>query len=131
LIEVKFGGIYLYEPPKQSSSEQAALLVQSGSEQEGMRPYVVVSRDAVHKGKSTCVGVALTSRTHKANSYRIFLPSAELIHEVGCTPFQNSVALCDHIRVLDINQIKRKIGRLSANAMPAIGAGLAYIFDLR
>jgi|SRR5665213_4318266 len=130
-MEVKFGGIYLYEPPKQSQSEQAALLVQSGSEQAGLRPYIVVSRDIVNKGKPTCVGVSLTTRVNKANSYRIFLPAAELIHEAGGIPFQDSVALCDHIRVLDINQIKRKIGRLSDTAMPSVGVGIAFVFDLR
>ena len=130
-MEVKFGGIYLYEPPKQFTTDQSAFLVQSGSEQSGLRPYIVVSRDVVNKGKPTCVGVSLTTRTQKANSYRIFLPAAELLHDPGCMPFQDSVALCDHIRVLDVNQIKRKIGRLSDTAMPAVGLGIAFVFDLR
>ncbi len=56
-MDVVFGGIYLYNPPKSSDSDQGALLIQSGSEQEGLRPYVVVSRDAVNRGKPTCVGV--------------------------------------------------------------------------
>jgi mRNA interferase MazF len=131
-MEVQFGGIYLYEPPQiQSADDQSALVVQSGSEQAGMRPYIVVSRDLVNKGKPTCVGVPLTRRVHKANSYRIYLPSAELLHDLGCEPFSDSVALCDHIRVLDIRQIKRRLGRLSDTATAAVGVGLAFVLDLR
>jgi mRNA interferase MazF len=131
LIEVKKGCIYLYEPPKQSSSEQGALLVTSGSEQSGLRPYVIVSRDLVNKNKPTAVGVPLTTKVHKANSYRILLPASELIADLGCNQFQDSVALCDHVRVLDVNQIKKKIGSLSQNAALAVELGLQYVFDMR
>lgn len=62
---------------------------------------------------------------------RIALPAAELIPDVGCAAFQNSVALCDHVRVLDLNQIKKKIGRVSQNALLSVGVGLAFVFDLR
>jgi mRNA interferase MazF len=130
-MEVKWGGIYLYEPPTVSSSEQAASLVLSGSEQAGMRPYIIVSRDAVNKNKSTAVGVPLTSRIEKANSYRIALPSAELVPDVGCLPFVNSVALCDHVRVIDLTRLRKKIGQLSDNAVKSVGLGLAFVFDLR
>jgi mRNA-degrading endonuclease toxin of MazEF toxin-antitoxin module len=81
-MEVKYGGIYLYDPPKASGSAQAALLTTSGSEKSGMRPFVIVSRDTVNQGKPTAVGVPLTTKTHKANSYRIALPAVELIRDV-------------------------------------------------
>ena len=130
-MEVKYGGIYLYEPPKTSDSEQAALLTTSGHEQAGLRPYVIVSRDAVNKNKETAVGVPLSKNMSKANSYRIALPKEELLPDVGCTPFLNSVALCDHVRVLNTNLIRKKIGRLSDNAILSVGLGLANVFDLR
>jgi len=131
-MDVDFGGIYLYDPPKQSDSDQSAVLVASGSEQSGMRPFIIVSRDLVNRGRPTAVGVPLSTRTHKANSFRIMLPTRELIREVTSKyPFQDSVALCDHVRVLDLRQIKHKIGQLSATAAAAVGIGLAYVFDLR
>lgn len=130
-MDVKWGSIYLYEPPQADPSQQSALLNQSGSEQAGLRPYAVVSRDTVNKNKPTAVGIPLTTRVQKANSYRIFLPAGELLADPGCAPFQDSVALCDHVRVLDINQIRRKIGRLSDKAAVAVGNGLLFIFDLR
>lgn len=73
----------------------------------------------------------LSTRVRKANSYRIFLPVAELIHDIGCSEFRDSVALCDHIRVLDTGQIIRRIGRLSDNATVAVGLGIAFVLDLR
>ena len=130
-MDVKQGCIYLYEPPQTSKSGQAATVTQSGSEQAGLRPYVIVSRDAVNANKPTAVGVPLTTRVHKANSYRIMLPAAELIAEVDCQAFENSVALCDHVRVLDLSLIKKKVGRLSQNAVLAVNLGLAFVFDLR
>jgi mRNA interferase MazF len=130
-MDVKWGSIYLYEPPQADSSQQGALLNQSGSEQSGLRPWVIVSRDAVNKNKPTVVGIPLTTRTHKANSYRILLPAGELIADPGCVQFQNSVALCDHVRVLNVDQFRRKIGRLSDKAAVAVGNGLLFIFDLR
>jgi len=130
-VEVKQGGIYLYEPPAVSISEQAATITTSGSEQAGLRPYVIVSRETANANKPTAVGVPLTTRVHKANSYRILLPAAELIPDVGCTPFQDSVALCDHVRVLDLTRIRKKVGRLSKNAVVSVGLGLAFVFDLR
>lgn len=133
-MQVEQGGIYLYEPPKQTTSEQSAVLLASGSEQSGMRPFIIVSRDLLNKkqDQKTAVGVPMSTKVHKANSYRIFLPAAELLAWGSSRyPFQDSVALCDHVRVLDLNQVKHRIGTLSANAIPSVGLGLAYVFDLR
>ena len=130
-MEVTKGGVYLYEPPSSSTSEQAATITTSGSEQAGMRPYVFVSRNEVNNGKPTAVGVPLTTRIHKANSYRIFLPLAELIADEGCSPFKDSVALCDHVRVLNTELIRKKIGRLSDNAVLAVALGLIFVLDIR
>lgn len=131
-MEVVYGGIYLYEPPTSSTSNQSAILVTSGSEQSGLRPFLIVSRDIVNRGKPTAVGVPLSTRTQKANSYRIFVPVGELIRDAGSTfEFKDSVALCDHIRVLDLNQVKWKIGRISDNGIVSVGVGIAFVFDLR
>jgi mRNA-degrading endonuclease toxin of MazEF toxin-antitoxin module len=132
-MEVHQGGIYLYEPPTISTPDQAALVTTSGSEQSGLRPYVIVSCDIVNAGKPTAVGVPLSTRTHKANSYRIMLPMAELIRGYDATEdFRHSVALCDHVRVLDISRIRKRIGTVSQNALNSvIGVGLAFVFDMR
>jgi mRNA-degrading endonuclease toxin of MazEF toxin-antitoxin module len=131
-MEVDWGGIYMYDPPKQSSSAQSALVVTSGSEQCGWRPWVIVSRDGVHRGKRTAIGVPLTTRVDKANSYRIAIPLAHIIPEGPSSyQFRDSVALCDHVRVLDLTIIKLKIGRLSDVAIISVGNGLANVLDIR
>lgn len=131
-MEVQRGGIYLYEPPQASDSPQAAILNTSGSEQSGLRPWVIISRDAVNNNKTTAVGVPLTTKVHKANSYRIFLPVTELISEPGSNhQLRDSVALCDHVRVLDTTRIRKKIGTLSTNAILSVQLGLAFVFDIR
>jgi mRNA-degrading endonuclease toxin of MazEF toxin-antitoxin module len=130
-VEVTQGCIYLYEPPTTSGSPQAAAILGSGSEQLGLRPFIIVSRDSVNANKPTAVGVPLTTKVHKANSYRILLPAAELIADVGCFPLQASVALCDHVRVLDLERVQKRIGKVSQNALAAVGLGLAFVFDLR
>ena len=111
-MEVVQGGIHMYEPPGQSTALQSALISTSGSEQSGWRPWVIVSRDLLNRGNTrTAVDVPLSTKTEKANSYRIGLPAAELIADVGSTyVFQNSVALCDHVRVLD--QVRRNVGKV-------------------
>ena len=127
-MEFRQGDIFFYEPP----AEQAApLFVASGSEQKGFRPWVVVSVEAVHAQTPTVVAVPLSTKTNKANSYRINLPASELIAAPGRAPFVNSVALCDHVRVIEKQQLTVKAGRLSENAILAVGLGLAYVFDLR
>lgn len=131
-MEVQQGGIYLYEPPTNSTSQQAALITTSGSEQSGMRPFIIVSRDLINRNRPTAVGVPLTTKVHKANAHRVLLPSAELISEPGSGyQFTTSVALCDHVRVLNLDLVRKKIGTVSQNALLAIGLGLAYVFDIR
>lgn len=130
-MSIQKGDVYLYEPPPiTDDSPQGALLVQSGGEQAGLRPYVIVSRHLINQKGNTIVGVPLSKNISKANSYRIKLPTQFLIPEVDCKPFLDSVALCDHVRVLDVNRLRRKIGKVAQNAMYGVELGLAFVFDL-
>jgi len=127
---VEWGGIYLYDPPTATTSAQGAALVQSGSEQTGLRPFVIVSRDGANKGKPTAVGVPLSTKLTKANSYRILIPVGEIVATANYR-FSDSVALCDHVRVIDLSKLRYQIGRMSVTAITAVGNGLANLFDLR
>jgi mRNA-degrading endonuclease toxin of MazEF toxin-antitoxin module len=103
-----------------------------GSAQSGRRPCVVMSRRLANAAGRTVVIVPLTSKTDKANAYRILLPVSEMIKDVTSqSTLQNSVALCDHVRVIDKAFLETKIGRLSQNAILAVQLGLANIFDIR
>jgi mRNA-degrading endonuclease toxin of MazEF toxin-antitoxin module len=129
-IEVRYGEIWLYDPPGSAAAENAAAIGSSGSEQSGLRPHIIVSRDIVNKGKPTAVGVPLTTKMEKANSYRVALPAGELI-ATDTYSFQNSVALCDHVRVIDTSRLRKKIGKATGTALLSVGLGLAYVFDIR
>lgn len=104
-----------------------------GSEQRNDRPYVIVSRDAINALGKNVVGVPLTSRLHKANSHRILIPMAHMIRDLSCKRnMTDSVALTDHIRVLDPSRFEQpKMGIMSDTAMGGIEAGLAFLFDIR
>ncbi len=103
------------------------------SEQRKDRPYVIVSRDAINQLGKNVVGVPLSSKTSKANSHRILIPLAHMIKDVSCVrPMTDSVALTDHIRVLDPSRFEQpKMGKMSETAMGGIELGLAFLFDIR
>jgi len=108
-------------------------LTGAGSEQSGRRPCIVMSRLSVNNAGRTVVIVPMTTTTTSANPYyRILIPVAEIIRDPNCTSaIENSVAKCDHARVLDKSLLERKIGRLTQTAIIAVGLGLAYVFDIR
>jgi|SRR5665213_224656 len=104
-----------------------------GSEQNKDRPYVIVSRDAINQQGHNVVGVPLSTKLHKANSYRILIPKAHINKDIACPRhMSNSVALVDHIRVLDPSRFEQpRMGRLSDTAMGGIELGITFIFDIR
>jgi mRNA-degrading endonuclease toxin of MazEF toxin-antitoxin module len=105
----------------------------AGSEQQKNRPYVIVSRDAVNKLGHNVVGVPLSTKVHKANSYRILIPLGHMIVDVAChRQLSDSVALTDQIRVLDSSRLEQpKMGTVSATAIGGIELALAFLFDIR
>lgn len=124
MIEVKQGDIYWVN---------AKDLDIQGSEQQKSRPYLIVSRTAINKLGYNVVGVPLTTKMQKANSYRVKLPIQYMVKNPACNrTLQDSVALTDHIRVLDINRLEQpKMGALSQSAVGGFELGLSYIFDIR
>ncbi len=105
----------------------------AGGEQEKDRPYVVVSRDSLNLQGNNVVGIPLSTKIHKANSYRILIPLPYMNKDVACVrPMSESVALVDHIRVLDPTRFEQpRMGRLSDTAMGGIELAITYIFDIR
>ena len=102
-----------------------------GSEQAGRRPCIVMSRLLVNRA-NTVVIVPMSTNVDRANSYNVLLPANEIIRDIGCTSeIKNSVALCQHVRVVDKRAFETKIGKLSQNAVLAVQLGLAFLFDIR
>lgn len=119
---VQQGDIYRVDIPKSQAI---------GSEQWKRRPYIIVSRTAINRLGNNVVGVPMSTKVQKASQHRILLPVAEIIRDVGYPdPFQDSVALTDQIRVLDVSRLEVKMGRLSDSAIISVGLGLGFLFDI-
>jgi mRNA-degrading endonuclease toxin of MazEF toxin-antitoxin module len=123
-LEIKQGDIYWVN---------ATDLDVQGSEQQKSRPYVIVSRTAINRIGMNVVGVPLSTKIHKANSYRVKLPIQHMVRNHTCPKeLSDSVALADQIRVLDIKRLEQpKMGHLSQTAVGALELALSFLFDIR
>ena len=103
-----------------------------GHEQDTSRPYVIVSRDQINQAQHNVVGVPLSTKIHKACSYRILIQVAHMIPNPNCPrKLQDSVALVDHIRVLDVIRLEQPVmGDLSQTAVGALELALSFVFQI-
>ena len=111
-----------------------------GSEQKKNRPYVIVSRLKINRLGRTVVGVPLSSQLHKAGGHRITIPLELMVKDLAWplewspgvprTQLDTSVALTDHIRVLDIGRLTLpRMGSLADSAVAGLELALQYIFE--
>jgi mRNA interferase MazF len=96
-----------------------------GSEQAGIRPVVIVQREAIDRFTQTIVIVPLTSNLRRLNIPGTFSIPAE---EGGLT--QESVALCYQIAVIDKQRLIRQIGNLSSLYIQQLNEALIYTLKL-
>src|SRR5437016_8820071 len=96
-----------------------------GTEQSGIRPVLIVQTDRANAHSPHTIVVPFTTRIRQR-----LLPSHVLVPagEGGLT--QDSVALCEQIRVLDAGRLVARLGTLSAARMKEIGDALRIILDL-
>ena len=109
-----------------------------GSEQYGNRPFIVMSRNNVNKILKTVLVVPMSTFGNQidvANQppFRIVIPLAEITKDATFTGTLApvSIAKTDQARVVDKTRLGQKIGRLSHTAVISVGAGLAFVFDIR
>ena len=104
-----------------------------GSEQQKHRPYVIVSRTLINRLGKNVVGVPLSTKVHKASAHRVVLPVQYMVKNPACPrELSDSVALTDHIRVLDIDRLEQpKMGHLTQTAIGGLELALSYLFDIR
>jgi mRNA-degrading endonuclease toxin of MazEF toxin-antitoxin module len=104
-----------------------------GHEQQGRRPYLIVSRR--NANLQSVVAVPFTSdkdATRKWPPYDIRIPLGQVIKDVAYSgEIVDSIALCHQVRILDHSSLKQKIGKLTPTAVIAVQAGLANLFDIR
>jgi mRNA interferase MazF len=96
-----------------------------GSEQAGIRPVVVVQREAIDRFMKTVVIVPLTSNLRRLNiPGTLAIPAGE----GGLT--QESIALCYQITVIDRLRLIRELGKLSSLYVEQLNEALTYTLQL-
>jgi mRNA-degrading endonuclease toxin of MazEF toxin-antitoxin module len=111
-----------------------------GSEQKKNRPYVIVSKSSINALGRNVVGVPLTTVLTAGGGYRVQIPLALMVPNPAWPPtwasgslrrqLETSIALVDHIRVLDINRLTiPKMGDLSSTAVAGLELALQRLFE--
>ena len=96
-----------------------------GSEQAGLRPVVIVSRDAINAASQVVLAVPCTS--YRA---RRLYPSQVLLRAPDGGLAVDSVALSEQVRALAKSRLLARRGRLSRQAMAAVDTALLIALDL-
>lgn len=97
-----------------------------GSEQAGVRPVVIVSRDAINKNSSVIVVVPLTKATNVKRSYpnNVNVPKGE----GGLTV--DSVLLGGQVRAISKTRLLRQRGTLPEKMIDSVNRALRITLDL-
>lgn len=96
-----------------------------GSEQDGIRPVLIVQNDLGNKYSPTVIAVAITTQ-NKAK-----LPTHIPIKKSVSNLPKNSIILVEQIRTLDKSRLKNKIGCLDENTMLKVKEALKVSFSIR
>lgn len=97
-----------------------------GSEQAGIRPVIVVSRDAINAASPVILVVpCTTSRTGR----RLY-PSQVLLQAPDGGLDVDSVALGEQVRALATSRLRRRRGQLSPMALASLDRALLIALDL-
>lgn len=102
----------------------------SGSEQTGIRPSIVVSRDNFNKVKSwrsITVLPMTTSENQKARGPT----STEICASAANGLSKDGIALAHQITTIDKDKLKRKVGSLSKEELKAIDEALIRALDIQ
>src|SRR3954463_10004752 len=96
-----------------------------GTEQAGVRPALVVQTDRANPHSPHTIIVPFTTRIRqRLLPSHVFVPAGE----GGLT--QDSVALCEQIRVIDLDRLLTKLGYLPAQRMQEVDDALRAILDV-
>ena len=96
-----------------------------GSEQVGIRPVVIVSRNAMNASSSLALAVPCT--TYRGR--RIY-PSQTILRAPEGGLEVDSIAMAEQVRVVSLARLLRRRGILGAQALARIEGALLIAFDL-
>ena len=104
---------------------RADLSLTRGTEQSGVRPVLIVQTDRANPHSPHTIIVPFTTRIrHKLLPSHVSVP----VGEGGLT--QDSIALCEQIRVIDNGRLLAKFGDLPPSRMQEIGDALRAVLEL-
>lgn len=95
-----------------------------GSEQQGIRPVVILQNDVGNKFSSTIIVAPLTSKLSKRN-----FPTHVYINN-DCGNIKPSLILLEHIRTIDKSRLDNKIGKLSEKYIDEVNKRLLISFGI-
>ncbi len=96
-----------------------------GTEQAGVRPVLVVQTDRANLHSPHTIVVPFTTRIrHKLLPSHVLVPSGE----GGLT--QDSIALCEQIRVIEVGRLIARLGQLSPHRMQEVADALKAVLEL-
>lgn len=97
-----------------------------GSEQAGIRPAVIVSRDAINRYSPIVVVCPLTSASHVQRLY----PSDVLVRAPEGGLKNDSVVLTLQVRAVAKTRLSERLGRLEPLTMQVIAQALRITLDI-
>lgn len=96
-----------------------------GSEQDGIRPILIIQNDIGNKFSPTIIGVPITSKT------KINMPTHISIEGNKYGLDKDSVILAEQIRTLDKSRLKDKVGCLDKNILNKVKRAIEISCGLR
>lgn len=111
---------------KRGDVYDARLSPTEGSEQAGVRPVVIVSRDAINRNSAVVVVVPLTSASNLKRAY----PNNVFVSQGDGGLTLDSVALGGQVRAISKSRLIRHRGTLAGPTMSALDRALRITLDL-
>lgn len=113
-------------PVQRGDIYRADLHPTEGSEQDGVRPVLVVSRDAINRNSPVVVIVPFTDASNKTKIY----PSHVRIKCGTGGLKMDSIAVCEQVRAISKTRLKSSVGTLDRADMASVEAALKITLDL-
>ncbi|MCK6507544.1 type II toxin-antitoxin system PemK/MazF family toxin [Myxococcota bacterium] len=106
----------------------AELQPRSGSELQGPRPVVVISRDSFNRVEAWSSVIVVPLSTSERQARRG--PTAVPVPDGAGGLRGDGVAVCHQVTTLDRSKLTRRLGALPPEVMKAIEAGIKAAMDL-
>lgn len=97
-----------------------------GSEQDGIRPVLIVQNDIGNKYSPTVIGIPITTSIKRTN-----LPTHIPIYSSITDIPKDSIILVEQIRTLDKTRLRAKIGRIDKLSMNKVKEAIKKNLSLR